>query len=59
MKFLILPYLGGIDEKKLEKALTPKVLKKESHNIQTIIKKAMRLTRSNEWQNQRLRFKKA
>lgn len=48
-----------IDEKKLEKALTPKVLKKESHNIQTIIKKAMRLTRSNEWHNQRLRFKKA
>ena len=49
----------GIDEKKLEKALTPKVLKKESHNIQTIIKKAMRLTRTNEWQNQRLRSKKA
>jgi hypothetical protein len=59
MKFLILLYLGGIDEKKLEKALTPRIIKRESHNIQTIIKKAMRLTRTNEWQNQRLRSKKA
>lgn len=46
----------GIDEKKLEKAL---IIKRESRNIQTIIKKAMRLTRTNEWQNQRLRSKKA
>ena len=49
----------GIDEKKLEKALTPRIIKRESRNIQTIIKKAMRLTRTNEWQNQRLRSRKA
>lgn len=49
----------GIDEKKLEKALTPRIIKRESRNIQTIIKKAMRLTRTNERQNQRLRSRKA